>query len=700
MKTNTANIDTQNLNPNRRPTLRLSAPVHAPGSSSPNPTRTLLAALLVLVLAAPFVAPAVPRTAEARAAKENIARQAATVVSEAPQRPGRQLKLDQAKRQPQLVQKLESRLLDAWEQATAESAVRAAKSLSDAGVQVQGTNVIVVVQCASDAKPTDVAALITAQKGTVIRTGEAHVKASVPILALDQVAKLPGVSFVRTTIRSRAKNTVITEGRAATLANAWNSAGFTGQGAKIAILDTGFLGLSNLKANDEIPASAIAVDFSGEGLEVGTDHGCACAEMVYDMAPGAQLYLLKTLDPSDDEAAKNYCKAQGIPIISQSGGYDCLNFHDGVAYSSLSPHPITIANDALANGILWVNAAGNEQGQHALAAWRDANANDYLDWSTTRTSMNELWNGGNVIPAGEVLDIYLTWNEWPVTDQDFDLDLYRLVGSTWTYVTTSEDTQDGTQWPREHLTYYVTTAARYAVAIFNYDSTRSPTFIVRSYPYELFYFGYGEYNTPAPGSICIPADAASVFSVGAIDFTTYTNGPIELFSSFGPNNGAYTGNPTVMKPDVCGPDFLSTSTYGTEGFGGTSAATPTIAALAALVKGRYPAYTNTQIRTYLEGRGIDLGAAGKDNTYGYGPPVLPAASAVPQPSISSLTVTNGGAWLTWSAVSGATYRVQYKTNLADAAWSDLSPDVVANGATASMTNQPLVSRRFYRVLAL
>ena len=700
MKTNLPDSRIRNTHRTTLVNFRFGSDLNGLSSSARNGRWAALGTLLVLLLAAPIVAAPVPRNAASRAAKEKSAQEAADLQFEATQFRGGQAKLDRAKRHPKLAQRLESRLLDAWEQAGTEGALRAAKSLGDSAVQVQGTNVIVIVQCASNANPTEVSGLIAAQKGSIIRIGEAHVKAVVPILALEQIANLPGVSFVRTPIRPRKKNSVLTEGRAATLASAWNVAGFRGQGVKIAVMDVDFLGLSALKASDELPASVIVTNFSTEAMEIGTDgHGCACAEIIYDLAPAVQLYLIKSTDMSEDEAAKNYCKAQGVQIISQSGGYDALNFHDGVAYSSITPHPVTIANDAAANGILWVNAAGNEQIQHAIAAWRDSNANDYLDWksSGSTTSMNELWNGGSVIPAGEVLDIYLTWNEWPVTDQDFDLDLYRLVGSTWTYVTSADSTQDGTQAPREHLTYTVTTAARYSVAIYNYSATRSPTFILRSYPYELYYYCYNNYDIPSPGSLCIPADAASVFAVGTIYFINYTTGPVEWFSSLGPNNGAYTGNPTVVKPDICGQDWVSTVTYGTEGFSGSSASTPHIAALAALVKGRYPTYSNAQLRSYLEGRGIDLGVAGKDNTYGYGPCVLPTPSLVPQPSIV-LVVTNGAARLMWSAVSGVTYRVQYKTNLGDAAWLDLPPDVVASGATASKTNQPLVSRRFYRIL--
>jgi hypothetical protein len=54
--------------------------------------------------------------------------------------------------------------------------------------------------------------------------------------------------------------------------------------------------------------------------------------------------------------------------------------------------------------------------------------------------------------------------------------------------------------------------------------------------------------------------------------------------------------------------------------------------------------------------------------------------------------------LTWSAVIGRTYRVQYKADLTDPDWTDLSPDVSASGNTASLTDISAAgSQRFYRV---
>jgi hypothetical protein len=76
-------------------------------------------------------------------------------------------------------------------------------------------------------------------------------------------------------------------------------------------------------------------------------------------------------------------------------------------------------------------------------------------------------------------------------------------------------------------------------------------------------------------------------------------------------------------------------------------------------------------------------------------------SVVPPPSFSSSLISNGVMTLTWSAISGQTYRVQYTTNLTDTNWQNLTPDVTATGDTASQTNSPLSdAQRFYRVLVL
>ena len=73
----------------------------------------------------------------------------------------------------------------------------------------------------------------------------------------------------------------------------------------------------------------------------------------------------------------------------------------------------------------------------------------------------------------------------------------------------------------------------------------------------------------------------------------------------------------------------------------------------------------------------------------------------PPPSFSSAVMSNDALTLTWSSISGQTYRVQYTTNVVDTNWTDLPPDVTATDTTASQTDSTLSdAQRFYRVMVL
>jgi hypothetical protein len=70
----------------------------------------------------------------------------------------------------------------------------------------------------------------------------------------------------------------------------------------------------------------------------------------------------------------------------------------------------------------------------------------------------------------------------------------------------------------------------------------------------------------------------------------------------------------------------------------------------------------------------------------------------PPPMIESITVSNQVVTLTWTAVSGGVYRLQYKQNTDDPSWTDIHPDIVASGPTVTATDATAPStQRFYRV---
>jgi hypothetical protein len=87
------------------------------------------------------------------------------------------------------------------------------------------------------------------------------------------------------------------------------------------------------------------------------------------------------------------------------------------------------------------------------------------------------------------------------------------------------------------------------------------------------------------------------------------------------------------------------------------------------------------------------------------PPLSDARSfvltVVERPLIKSLEFTNQTVQVTWIAVSGQAYQLEYTTNLSQTNWSVVSPDVISNGATATQTNLfDQVIPQYYRVRVL
>jgi uncharacterized repeat protein (TIGR03803 family) len=78
-----------------------------------------------------------------------------------------------------------------------------------------------------------------------------------------------------------------------------------------------------------------------------------------------------------------------------------------------------------------------------------------------------------------------------------------------------------------------------------------------------------------------------------------------------------------------------------------------------------------------------------------------AANATPAPVLQGVQREAGMVTFSWSAVAGRNYQVQFKTNLNQAVWSNLSAPLEATNATASASDLLAAGRqRFYRVVLL
>ncbi len=102
-----------------------------------------------------------------------------------------------------------------------------------------------------------------------------------------------------------------------------------------------------------------------------------------------------------------------------------------------------------------------------------------------------------------------------------------------------------------------------------------------------------------------------------------SNGPVQWGNVDPFNDWPYNPGPGLIKPDICAPGTNINSTtvgggYSGETWSGTSMACPLVAGVAALMLEKNPSLSPAGIDSLLELNAIDLGAAGKDNSFGSG----------------------------------------------------------------------------------
>jgi len=486
----------------------------------------------------------------------------------------------------------------------------------------------------------------------------------IPISELENVSNaINGLGVISPPMRPK-EYAVTSEGVALMNADYWHSAGDSGSGVKVAVIDGGFISLTDAQTNGDIPSSYVSQDFTGTGFEAGTPHGTAVAEAIFDLVPKAEFYLYKIANSINLANAKDSCISKGVDIVNHSMGWYNASYYDGTGIIC------AIADDAISNSISWVNSAGNEAETHYRSVFADVGGTH--DFSGSGGNINYFGPGNGSaynIPAGYSIDVFLNWDAYPTTTEDYDLVLYCDTGSGWIPVASSTNDQtNGTYpYPTEQISYVAEYTAPYGVVV-REDST------TMDHDFTLFnWIASFNYQT-ASSSITDPTSATDVISVGAIDRTYYTSGPQEDFSSQGPTTDGRT------KPDVTAPDNCNSYAYGY--WYGTSLSSPLTAGICALIKSRYPGYSNSDIRNYLYSNcTVDLGTAGKDNIYGWGKVVMPDIA---------LTVTspNGGEnWyvdstydVTWtsSGTSGGLH-IEYSTNNGSN-WSDVITSTPDTGA--------------------
>ncbi len=469
---------------------------------------------------------------------------------------------------------------------SAETPKRAASFAQESNIEMVDGNVRVIIECLPD--QVDAAVKAAGALGVVETSYRNLLQVVVPIPQLTALADIPGIRLVR--LPWYPLPDIVSEGVGLINANEWQTAGFTGAGVKVAILDGGFSGYTTRQSEGELPTTVTtwwAPSIGGPGTSV---HGTACAEIVYDIAPDADFYLVNFGTEVELGNAVDWLIAQGVDVISYSVGWPIGGPGDGTGLIC------EMVDAARAAGILWSSAIGNEAQHH----WQG----DFVD--SEPDGFHEFFDGDETneisVNSGEPIIVGLKWDDtWGASGNDYDL--YLFDSSSPDPVYWSNQTQNGDDYPVEAFSYTATYTGVYHIVIDGLWATETVNFHLYSYYHDLQY-------QVASSSFAIPADSPNAMTVGAVPWHNPTT--LESFSSQGPTKD------NRVKPDLVAPDGVTTATYGASAFYGTSASAPHAAGAAALVKQRYPSYTPAEMQAFLENRAIDLGDAGKDNLYGSG----------------------------------------------------------------------------------
>lgn len=363
----------------------------------------------------------------------------------------------------------------------------------------------------------------------------------------------------------------------------WRDAGVDGSGVKVAVFDYLWFGstleseeLGVYQTHDCLTQRSCERPFDPESPQFTWEegsHGLACAEVIRDLAPGVELHLVRVNGLTSLENAAAWAAREQIDVVSMSLSFFGESFYDGTG-------PISAAVETFsASGGVFVTSAGNYAEEHLADGVRDEDNDGWHEWpSGLETLSVELSEG--------TATVLLSWDEYGDCGAT-DLDLY-VVDKHGDVVGRSEnlqerdDGEDRACAPTERASVTASYDGWYWVMLRRAAGTGTPRI-------ALFTRGGDLYSPTPEGSIVDPGSSASAFTVGAIraNASYLDNGP-ESFSSWGPTRGG------LYKPDVSGPDGLSTSVYGPSGFYGTSASTPAVAAAIALVLSGDPSLTPQQ----------------------------------------------------------------------------------------------------------
>ena len=174
----------------------------------------------------------------------------------------------------------------------------------------------------------------------------------------------------------------------------WHQANVTGAGLRVGVLDLGFANYEDLLGVELPDAVSLATFGWTDEEEV---HGTACAEIIHEVAPGAELFFA-WYDGSDAAMgeAVDWLLEQGVDIVSHSAS-GLIGPRDGTEWDA------QLVDELAAQGILWVNSSGNEGLAHYRGLFTDQDSNGFHEFAPGEEAL-ALYNDGYV-------NVALSWED-------------------------------------------------------------------------------------------------------------------------------------------------------------------------------------------------------------------------------------------------------------------------------------------------
>jgi hypothetical protein len=470
-----------------------------------------------------------------------------------------------------------------------------------------------------------IASLVAAVGGQVDHTGDYNIEGRIPLDGLIALVNAPDVALVEPAavavstspqqspaeapaVDAPPTGTAITEGYDVLSVNDWHNLGtgaITGTGQRIAVIDTGFVGMAAVAAGERACLGAIPAAGTG-------NHGVKVVQVICDIAPDADVfgYVANTAATLADQVALARTQGSEIIVITMDLGVNAApgDGTDGAAAGVIDSvyDEIRIARDA---GILVIVSAGNNFGRMA-------------SFTYTGTAVSITITGS----AGDKVN--LSWNDWASAPNG---------GGTAEDIDTSGLFTKPNRAVNAPPSYQHTLVADCAPCTLNLTGLTGSAIYLQVQVTGTATIddvsGVAENTTNTIGR---PADSPDALTVGAVCWDQTTDPTHEIMSDssrgpiFGNGGSAPPAGPftsrSQIKPDLVGPSHVSTSfdlnipsldtgvndpcntPEPTDGFNGTSAAAAHVAAMAALLRSNTSLGLDTpdELTDYMQSHAIDL----------------------------------------------------------------------------------------------